>query len=268
MSVSEPAIEACGIEKYFSQIVSLAGVSMAVYPREVMCLLGDNGAGKSTLIKILSGVYPPAKGTILIGGKETVFNSPRDALDHGIATVYQDLAIVPLMAVTRNFFMGREPIRNRILRTFDFNYADRVAADAMERIGIDLNFPGQAAGTLSGGERQSLAIARAIHFGARVLILDEPTSALGVKEAATVLQFIVEARNRGLAVILVTHNIHHAYATGDRFTVLNHGYSLGTFAKSEVTRDQLNDMMAGGEDMAALENRLEKLLQRRSDGRQ
>ena len=266
MAVSEPAIEARDIEKYFSQIVSLAGVSMAVYPREVMCLLGDNGAGKSTLIKILSGVFPPARGTILIEGRKTVFNSPRDALDHGIATVYQDLAIVPLMAVTRNFFMGREPIANRILRTFDFKYADHVVAEAMERIGIDLNYPGQAAGTLSGGERQSLAIARAIHFGARILILDEPTSALGVKEAATVLQFIVEARNRGLAVILVTHNIHHAYATGDRFTVLNHGHSLGTFAKSEVTRDQLNDMMAGGEDMAALEGRLEKLVQQGSIG--
>ena len=262
MAISGPAIEARDIEKYFGQIVSLAGVSMAVYPREVMCLLGDNGAGKSTLIKILSGVYQPAKGTILIKGEETVLDSPRDALDRGIATVYQDLAIVPLMAVTRNFFMGREPIRNRFLKTFDFNYGNRVATEAMNRIGIDLNYPGQAAGTLSGGERQSLAIARAIHFGARVLILDEPTSSLGVKEAAIVLQFIVEARNRGLAVILVTHNIHHAYATGDRFTVLNHGHSLGTFAKSEIARDQLNDMMAGGEDMAALERRLKELVEK------
>jgi simple sugar transport system ATP-binding protein len=264
MMSETPAIEARNISKFFGSVVSLADVTLRVMPGEVMCLLGDNGAGKSTLIKILSGVYQPSLGGILIQGRKTALETPRIALDLGVATVYQDLAIVPLMSITRNFFMGREPLRNRILRTFDFRQGDRVAEDAMKRIGINLNYPEQAAGTLSGGERQSLAIARAIHFGAKVLILDEPTSALGVKEAAIVLQFIVEARNNGLAVIFVTHNVNHAYAAGDRFTVLNHGHSMGTFAKSELSRDKLNDMMAGGEDMAALERQLDELIRRRS----
>jgi simple sugar transport system ATP-binding protein len=264
MMSETPAIEARNISKFFGSVVSLADVTLRVMPGEVMCLLGDNGAGKSTLIKILSGVYQPSLGGILIQGRKTVLETPRIALNLGVATVYQDLAIVPLMSITRNFFMGREPLRSRILRTFDFRQGDRVVEDAMKRIGINLNYPEQAAGTLSGGERQSLAIARAIHFGAKVLILDEPTSALGVKEAAIVLQFIVEARNNGLAVIFVTHNVNHAYAAGDRFTVLNHGHSMGTFAKSELSRDKLNDMMAGGEDMAALERQLDELILRRS----
>ncbi len=266
MAEPTPAIEARGISKFFGSVVSVSKVSLTVHPGTVMCLLGDNGAGKSTLIKILSGVYQPSEGRIMVQGRETVLESPRVALDLGVATVYQDLAIVPLMSITRNFFMGREPLRNRILRTFDFGYGDRVAEEAMKRIGINLNYPEQAAGTLSGGERQSLAIARAIHFGAKVLILDEPTSALGVKEAAIVLQFIVEARNRGLAVVFVTHNVNHAYAAGDRFTVLNHGHSMGTFAKAELSRDRLNDMMAGGEDMTALEGRLGELIRQREVG--
>jgi simple sugar transport system ATP-binding protein len=266
MAVITSAIEARNISKYFGSVVSLSDVSLAGYSGEVMCLLGDNGAGKSTLIKILAGVYQPSSGSVFVSGRETVLHSPRHSLDLGVATVYQDLGIVPLMSITRNFFMGREPMKNRFLRIFDFLYGNRVAEEAMKQIGINLNYPEQAAGTLSGGERQSLAIARAIHFGAKVLILDEPTSALGVKEAAIVLQFIVEARNRGIAVIFVTHNVNHAYATGDRFTVLNHGHSMGTFSKSELTRDQLNDMMAGGQDMTALERRLEELIGERKGG--
>ena len=224
---------------------------------EVCCLLGDNGAGKSTAIKILSGVHPPSSGEILVDGAPVRFASPRDALDRGIATVYQDLAMVPLMSIARNFFMGREPVKGRgIFQRFDHARANQVARDEMARIGIRIRDPGQAVGTLSGGERQCVAIARAVHFGARVLILDEPTSALGVKQASVVLRYVAQARARGLGVVFITHNVHHAYPVGDRFMLLNRGRSLGYFAKSEISREEVTSMMAGGQDLTELEQDL------------
>jgi simple sugar transport system ATP-binding protein len=239
-------------------VLALRGIDFAVHPGEVHCLLGDNGAGKSTLIKILSGVFQPSAGEYLIDGEQTVLRSPRDALDRGIATVYQDLAMVPLMSITRNFFMGRELMKGwGPFSRFDMAMADRIVVDRLFEIGIDVRDPGQAVGTLSGGERQCLAIARALHFGARVLILDEPTSALGVHQAAVVLKYVAQARQRALGVIFISHNIHHAWAVGDKFTLLNRGRSRGTFKKGEISRDEVLYVMAGGEDLQRIEREIE-----------
>ena len=248
-----PLIEVRHLSKFFGSVIALKDVSMSVHAGEVMCLLGDNGAGKSTLIKTLSGVHQPSEGEYLVDGRPVDFKSPREALDNGIATVYQDLAMVPLMSITRNFFMGREPTKGvGPLRRFDFAAGDRIAREEMQRIGIDIRDPQQAVGTLSGGERQCLAIARAVYFGAKVLILDEPTSALGVSQASMVLKYIVQARARNLGVILITHNVHHAYPVGDRFTMLNRGRTLGTFAKTEIAKEEVLDMMAGGKELQDL----------------
>ncbi|HET8523253.1 MAG TPA: ATP-binding cassette domain-containing protein, partial [Thermomicrobiales bacterium] len=217
----------------------------------------DNGAGKSTLIKILSGVHQPDEGRYLVEGQQVHFSSPREALNAGIATVYQDLAMIPLMSISRNFFLGAEPtVGWGPFRRFDVNYADRVTRDELAKMGILVRDTAQAVGTLSGGERQSVAIARAVYFGAKVLILDEPTAALGVKEAGVVLRYIAQARARGLGVVFITHNVHHAYPIGDRFTLLNRGRSEGTFSKSEITREEVVSLMAGGEEIEALTHEL------------
>ncbi len=253
--MSTPLVEVRDVSKHFGSVIALAGVSMQVHAGEVHCLLGDNGAGKSTLIKILSGVHRPSRGEIRLDGRPVRFASPRDALDHGIATVYQDLALIPLMSITRNFFMGREHVVTKgrgPFRRLDVRRADAIVREEMARIGIDVRDPSQAVGTLSGGERQCVAIARAVYFGARVLILDEPTSALGVKQASVVLRYIAQARARDLGVVFITHNVHHAWAVGDRFTVLNRGRTLGTFRKAEITREQLLEMMAGGRELEEL----------------
>ena len=259
MMADAPLIEVDSISKFFGSVIALKDISMTVRAGEVMCLLGDNGAGKSTLIKCLSGVHKPDAGEIQIEGRRVVFDSPRSALDNGIATVYQDLATVPLMSVARNFFMGREPTRgNGLFRRFDWRLANEVAQKEMRDIGIDVRDPTQAVGTLSGGERQSLAIARAVHFGAKVLILDEPTSALGVHQAATVLRYVAQARARKLGVIFITHNVHHAFPVGDRFTLLNRGRSMGTFEKGEASREEILGMMAGGRELDQLTAELEE----------
>jgi simple sugar transport system ATP-binding protein len=257
MSNSDTIIELKQVSRHFGSVIALHDISIEVKPGEVHCLLGDNGAGKSTLIKILAGVYKPTHGEFLFEGAPARFTSPRDALDAGIATVYQDLALVPLMSVTRNFFMGRELTKGwGPFRHFDIKRADAITSEGLASMGIKVRDPGQAVGTMSGGERQSLAIARAIHFGAKVLILDEPTAALGVKQSANVLRVVARARAQGIAVILITHNVHHAYPIADRFTLLNRGQSLGTFLKGEVSREDVLGMMAGGEELASLESEL------------
>lgn len=254
-----PLLEVRNVSKYFGSVIALKDISMKVYAGQVMCLLGDNGAGKSTLIKMLSGVHRPSEGQYLIEGKEVRFSSPRDALNVGIATVYQDLAMIPLMSISRNFFLGSEPTKGwGPFRRFDSAYADSVTREELARIGIQLRETSQPVGTLSGGERQSVAIARAVHFGAKVLILDEPTAALGVKEAGMVLRYIAQARAKGLGVIFITHNPHHAYPIGDSFTLLSRGRSLGSFMKSEITREQVIEMMAGGEELETLSHELEE----------
>jgi simple sugar transport system ATP-binding protein len=256
-----PSLELRKVSKRFGSVIALEDIDIKVYPGRVHCLLGDNGAGKSTLIKILSGVFRPTRGEIVVDGVETDFRNPRDAQQCGIATVFQDLGMIPLMSVTRNFFLGRELTRSWLpFSRLDKARSDDIARHAMADIGIDVRDPTQAVGTLSGGERQSVAIARAIHFGAKVLILDEPTSALGVHQAAMVLKFVVEARLRGLAVVFISHNIHHAYPVGDTFTLLNRGRSRGTFEKGEISRDEVIAIMSGGEDLKAVEMEIERLL--------
>jgi len=252
-----PLIEVQSVSKYFGSVVALKDISMRVQAGEVMCLLGDNGAGKSTLIKILSGVHRPSDGHYMFEGNEVHFSSPRDALSAGIATVFQDLAMIPLMGISRNFFLGAEPTKGwGLFRRYNKRFADSVTREELAKIGIRVRDTGQPVGTLSGGERQSVAIARAVYFGAKVLILDEPTAALGVKEAGIVLRYIAQSRAKGLGVIFITHNPHHAYPIGDHFTLLNRGRSLGTFAKSEISREELTSMMAGGEELEALSHEL------------
>ena len=252
-----PLIEVQSVSKYFGSVIALKDISMSVHAGEVMCLLGDNGAGKSTLIKILSGVHRPSDGHYMFEGKEVHFSSPREALNAGIATVFQDLAMIPLMGISRNFFLGSEPKKGwGPFSRYDAGFSNRVTREELAKIGIQVRDTGQPVGTLSGGERQSVAIARAVYFGAKVLILDEPTAALGVKEAGIVLRYIAQARARGLAVVFITHNPHHAYPVGDRFTILNRGSSYGTFAKSEISREELTGMMAGGEALEELSHEL------------
>ncbi len=254
-----PLLEVCNVTKMFGSVISLSGISTTVRAGEVTCVLGDNGAGKSTLIKILSGVHRPDQGQLLLAGSPTEFDSPRDALAAGIATVYQDLAMVSLMAIWRNFFLGAEPTKGwGPFRRFDAAKAKEIACRELSAMGIDVRDPGQAVGTLSGGERQSVAIARAVYFGARLLILDEPTSALGVKQAGVVLRYIVQARDKGLGVVFITHNPHHAYPVGDRFLLLKRGFSLGEFAKSDIDLPELTRLMAGGAELEALAHELER----------
>ncbi|WP_150522479.1 ATP-binding cassette domain-containing protein [Roseibium sediminis] len=253
----EPIIQMKNIEKHFGSVIALAGVSIDVYPGECHCLLGDNGAGKSTFIKTMSGVHKPTRGEILFEGRPMNFESPRDAMDAGIATVHQHLAMIPLMSVSRNFFMGNEPVKKVVgMNFFDHEYANQVTMDEMRKMGINLRGPDQAVGTLSGGERQTVAIARAVHFGAKVLILDEPTSALGVRQTANVLATIDKVRKQDIAVVFITHNVRHAMAVGDRFTVLNRGQTLGTAQRGQISAEELQDMMAGGQELVALEGSL------------
>jgi len=262
-----PVLEARDIVKNFGRVMALRGVSLSVKAGEINCLLGDNGAGKSTLIKTLSGVYRPDEGQLYMDGQPVTLASPHDAQKRGIATVFQDLAVLPLMSVSRNFFLGNEPTKGRgPFRRFDMAYADRTAQEHMREIGIEVRDTSQLVGTMSGGERQTLAIARAEYFGARVLILDEPTSALGVKQAAIVLRHIVRARSRGLAVIFITHNVQHALPVGDKFTILSHGQSLGVFKRGEVGLSELLGLMGGGQELDDLSRELEELQASAADG--
>ena len=255
----EPLLEVRSISKYFGNVIALKDVSMFARPGEVTCLLGDNGAGKSTLIKTLSGVHRPDDGEYRFDGQAIQLTSPRDALDRGIATVYQDLAMIPLLSIWRNFFLGSEPTKGfGPFKRFDVDLAKQVTRDEMGKMGIDIRDPDQSVGTLSGGERQSVAIARAVYFGARVLILDEPTAALGVKQAGVVLRYIVRAKQRGVAVVFITHNPHHAYPVGDHFVILRRGQIFGDFERSDLELDRLVQLMAGGEELEKLAHELER----------
>ena len=247
-------VKLTNVSKHYGSIIALTDISLEVGGGEVTCVLGDNGAGKSTLIKIIAGLHQPSTGTYEVEGNPVAFDSPRQALEHGIATVYQDLAVVPLMPVWRNFFLGNEIHKGPRM---DIGSMKKICKDELLQMGIDLRDVEQAIGTLSGGERQCVAISRAVHFGAKVLILDEPTAALGVKQSGVVLKYIIQARERGLGVIFITHNPHHAYPVGDRFLLLNRGRSIGYFEKSQITRDELTGLMAGGSELEALSHELE-----------
>jgi simple sugar transport system ATP-binding protein len=251
-------LQARGLTKYFGSVNALQDISLTVNASEVTCVLGDNGAGKSTLIKILSGVHAPDRGSLVLEGEEMRFSTPREARARGIATVFQDLATVPLMSVWRNFFLGNEPTRGRgPLQRLDVKRAQMIMRQEMAKMGIDVRDPNQTVGTLSGGERQAVSIARAVYFGAKVLILDEPTSALGVKQSGIVLKYIVQARVQGKGVIFITHNPHHAFPVGDRFVLLKRGRMMGSFLKSETSLDQLTALMAGGEELEQLSHELQ-----------
>lgn len=253
----QPLLEVRNVSKSFGSVIALRDISTTVYGGRVTCVLGDNGAGKSTFIKLLSGVHRPDTGELVMDGEPARFDRPRDALDRGIATVFQDLAMIPLMSIWRNFFLGSEPVKGRgPLRRFDVATAKRVAREQLADIGIDVRDPDQPVGTLSGGERQAVAIARAVYLGARVLILDEPTSALGVKQAGIVLRHIAAAADRGLAVVFITHNPQHAYPVGDRFLLLKRGRSIGDFASGEIDRAELTTLMAGGAELDELAHEL------------
>ena len=256
-----PLLETRNISKYFGNVIALKDISVQVGAGEVTCVLGDNGAGKSTFIKILSGVHQHDEGEFLLDGDETRFNSPREAKERGIATVFQDLATVPLMSIWRNFFLGSEPTKGKgPMRRVDVRFAQDTMVEELGRMGIDIRDPDQPVGTLSGGERQAVAIARAVYFGAKILILDEPTSALGVKQSGVVLRYVAQARDRGLGVIFITHNPHHAYPVGDRFVILNRGHLMGSWNKGEISRDELIKKMSGGAELDALSHELERVL--------
>jgi simple sugar transport system ATP-binding protein len=257
----ETIIEVNEIGKSYGSVIALRDVTTMVRAGEVTCVLGDNGAGKSTFIKILAGAHEHTSGSFVVDGVKRQFSSPRAALALGIATVYQDLAVVPLMPVWRNFFLGSEVTKGwGPLRRLDMKTMKRITKTELQAMGIDLRDVDQPIGTLSGGERQCVAIARAVYFGARVLILDEPTAALGVRQSGVVLKYIAAARDRGLGVIFITHNPHHAYPVGDRFMLLRRGRSMGDFPKAEMTLDELVRMMAGGAELEALSHELAREL--------
>lgn len=257
--MSQTIIEVRNVGKSYGTVKAITGISAAVDAGEVLCILGDNGAGKSTLIKILSGAHAHSEGEMFVYGEPRVFDSPRDALDVGIATVYQDLAVVPLMPIWRNFFLGSEiKIGKGIFRRLDVKTMRDLTKKQLAEMGILIRDVEQPIGTLSGGERQAVAIARAVYFGAKAIILDEPTSALGVKQAGVVLKYIAAARDAGLGVIFITHNPNHAWPVGDKFLLLKRGASIGYFKKSELTIEKMTKLMAGADEMADLAHELER----------
>lgn len=259
--MSQPLMELRDVDKFFGSTKALKHVSMQVEPGKILCLLGDNGAGKSTLIKVLSGYHQPTSGTLMFEGRPTIFASPREARQRGIATVHQDVGSIPLMSVGRNFFLGAEPATGRWpFKSIDTRLANEVAVEQMQKFGLTRVTSGdQLVGTMSGGERQVLAIGRAMYFGAKMLILDEPTSALGVKEAAMVLKMMRIARQNGAGIVFITHNARHAMSVGDTFVVLIQGEVAASFNRGEKSREEVLNLMAGGEDMSELEDDLEQI---------
>jgi simple sugar transport system ATP-binding protein len=229
------------IRKWFGKVQALKGVDFEVGPAEVVGLLGDNGAGKSTLIKILSGYHTCDAGEILFEGRRVDIASPRQARRLGIETVYQEQALVPYMSIARNIFMGREPsgalgfLRKKAMR--------EQSVKALGRIELHLRSPDELIEMLSGGERQGVAIARALHFQARLVILDEPTIALSIKESREVLEFILQLKRQGVAAVFITHNLYHAYPVAERFVVLNRGRKVADVRHDEVSIEKLSELI-------------------------
>ncbi len=255
----EHLVEMTDVGKTYGAIRALKGINLTVNAGEVTCVLGDNGAGKSTLIKIISGLHPHNEGTVKVDGQEVHFSSPRDSLGHGIATVYQDLAVVSLMEVWRNFFLGSELVGGKApLAPMRIKEMREIADSELRKMGIVVKDINQPIGNLSGGQRQCVAIARAVYFGARVLILDEPTAALGVKQSGVVLKYTAAARDAGLGVVFITHNPHHAYLVGDHFVILKLGQAVLDRTRSEVSLDELTRQMAGGDELTELSHELKR----------
>ena len=259
LKAGTPLVEMENVGKAYGAIRALEGINLTVNAGEVACVLGDNGAGKSTLIKIISGLHPHSEGVLKVDGQEAHFSSPRESLDHGIATVYQDLAVVALMEVWRNFFLGSEIRKGKYpLAPLDIKAMRDIADAELKKMGITVKDINQPIGTLSGGQRQCVAIARAVYFGARVLILDEPTAALGVKQSGVVLKYTAAARDAGLGVVFITHNPHHAFMVGDHFIILKLGRRVLDKKRSEVTLEELATEMAGGQELAELSHELKR----------
>ncbi|OZE73623.1 ABC transporter ATP-binding protein [Rhodococcus sp. 15-649-2-2] len=257
-SANTPLIELRNVGKSYGNVTALQGIDMRVGAGEVTCVLGDNGAGKSTLIKIMAGLHQQSEGQLLVDGEPATFGSPKDALNKGIATVYQDLAVVSLMPVWRNFFLGQELRRGKVLKSLDIHAMRATTIEELRKIGIDLPDVDAPIGSLSGGQRQCVAIARAIFFGARVLILDEPTAALGVKQSGMVLRYVSAAREQGFGVVFITHNPHHAYLVGNHFVLLNRGRQTLDCAYDDISLDDLTREMAGGDELATLTDELRR----------
>jgi simple sugar transport system ATP-binding protein len=259
LSKGETLVQMVNVGKTYGAIRALKDINLTVNAGEVSCVLGDNGAGKSTLIKIIAGLHPHNEGEVRVDGRPVSFSSPREALAQGIATVYQDLAVVSLMEVWRNFFLGSEMTGSKFplsgLKTKDMK---RIADEELRKMGIVVKNIDQPIGELSGGQRQCVAIARAVYFGARVLILDEPTAALGVKQSGVVLKYTAAARDAGLGVVFITHNPHHAFLVGNHFIILKLGRAVLDKKRSEVTLDELTRQMAGGDELAELSHELQR----------
>jgi simple sugar transport system ATP-binding protein len=241
-----PVIEAINISKAFGATTALVDVSLKAYAGRILALLGDNGAGKSTLIKILCGVFPPDRGELRFRGQKVSFENPAQAREAGIATVFQDLAVCELLSVTRNIVLGREPLKGfGPFKWLDLNRADEMARSALYQLGVRWERGLDERGVnISGGERQSLAIARAMFFGSSLLILDEPTSALAVRQAARVLDHIEQARDRGQAIILITHNFRHALSVADDLTILAQGRVAAHFRRDQIELEELTELVA------------------------
>ncbi|MFC9832633.1 ATP-binding cassette domain-containing protein [Rhodococcus sp. NPDC127530] len=252
-----PLIELKHVGKQYGNIIALQDINLRVRAGEVTGVLGDNGAGKSTLIKIIAGLHQQSEGELLVDGEATTFGSPKEALSKGIATVYQDLAVVSLMPVWRNFFLGQE-LRKGPFKTLDANGMRATTMSELSKMGIELPDVDAPIGSLSGGQRQCVAIARAIFFGARVLILDEPTAALGVKQSGMVLRYISAAKEQGFGVVFITHNPHHAYMVGDHFVLLNRGRQKLDCTFDEISLEELTQQMAGGDELEALTHELRR----------
>jgi simple sugar transport system ATP-binding protein len=229
------------IHKWFGKYHVLKGVDFTIGYNEVIGLLGDNGAGKSTLIKILSGVYRADEGEIYVEGKKVSINSPKDARRLGIETVYQDQALVPEMNVIRNIFMGREPTKLKLF--LNIKKMEEEGTKILREIGLYTIPPNVSVKFLSGGEKQGVAIARAMYFRTKLLILDEPTAALSIKESQRVLEFVKTLKSQGVSVVFITHNLYHVYPVADRFVILSHGRKVGDIRKEETSVDELTSLI-------------------------
>ena len=247
MNAENKLVKMVGIKKSFGTVQALKGIDFDVGYGEIVGLVGDNGAGKSTLIKILTGVFPPNEGDIFFEGRKETIDSPKKARDLGIETVYQNLALIELMSISRNFFLGRE-IFNRfatLIPILNMRRMNQITETSLKDMGIAIRSVEETVSTLSGGERQSVAIGRAVHFGAKLLVLDEPTAALSVRESRRVLDHVIEAKEEGVSVIFITHNIYHVYSVADRLTVLERGVKVGDFKKETVTPEDIMEILRG-----------------------
>jgi len=255
-----PALELRKVTVRHGRVEALSRVSAVLAGGQITCVLGENGSGKSTLVSVLSGLRRHDEGELLVGGTPRRFRSPRQARAAGIATVWQDLAVAPLLSVWRNFFLGAEPTSGvRPLRRLDLDQAREITVRAMARVGVPGLDPDQPASGLRAGERQSLAVARALHFGSRALIIDEPTAPITLARQTLFGQAVLTARSEGLAVVLVTNNPRYAHLIGDRFLLLAGGQVAGSLTRDDVDADVLTALMAGGEELTTLTSALTAL---------